>query len=82
MAGVKIPLGRFVATPFVGLTHVIARVAGYTEDGAAGGNVVNPDHTVSATTFNVSLAGVQSPMTTQTVAVPRFTGHSVSIGAA
>ena len=46
----KIPLGRFVATPFVGLTHVTARIAGYTEDGAAGGNVVYPDHTVSATT--------------------------------
>jgi hypothetical protein len=112
--GVKIPLGRFVATPFVGLTHVTARIAGYTEDGAAGGNVVYPDHTVSATTLriggevqttinqltpslrvaynhvlspdsqllNVSLAGVMSPMATQTVAVPRFNGHSVSIGAA
>jgi hypothetical protein len=112
-AGVKIPVARFTATPFVGVTHVIARIAGYTEDGAAGGNVVYPDHTVSATTLriggevqttinqltpslrvaynhvlspdsqllNVSLAGVLNPMATQTVAVPRHNGHSVSIGA-
>jgi hypothetical protein len=29
----------------------------------------------------VSLAGVLNPMATQTVAVPRHNGHSVSIGA-
>lgn len=49
-AGVKIPFAGYVATPFVGLTHISAQINGYTEDGAAGGNIVFPDQTARATT--------------------------------
>jgi hypothetical protein len=40
-------------------------------------HMLSPD----AQLLNVSLAGVLSPMATQAVTVPRFNGHSVSIGA-
>lgn len=111
--GVRIPLGAGInVTPFAGVTHVTAWLDGYTETGAAGGNIVYPDQTVYATTvrvgaelsatinhitpslrvaynhvvspssqlLNVSLAGVLSPMATQAVTVPRFDGHTVTIG--
>jgi outer membrane autotransporter protein len=52
-AGVKFPVNGITATPFVGLTHIIAKLHGYTEDGAAGGNVVYPDNTATATILRV-----------------------------
>jgi uncharacterized protein YhjY with autotransporter beta-barrel domain len=111
-AGLKFLLNGYRVTPFIGLTHIIAEINGYTEDGAAGGNIVYPKHSVSATTLrvggelattinqltpslrvaynhvlspetrllNVSLDGVLNPMATQSVAVPRFDGHSVTVG--
>jgi len=48
-AGLKFAVNGYTATPFVGLTHISAQLNGYIEDGAAGGNVVYPDHRVDAT---------------------------------
>jgi hypothetical protein len=47
--GLKFAINGYTATPFVGLTHISAQINGYTEDGAAGGNIVYPDHRVKAT---------------------------------
>jgi len=52
-AGVKFPINGITATPFVGLTHIAANMRGYTETGAAGGNVVYPDNTATATILRV-----------------------------
>ena len=110
--GAKLKLDAFQFTPFFGVTQSTATIRGYTESGAAGGNVVYPEHAIHATTLryggevsasflgvdpwvrvaynqmldrdpkrvNVSLAGVLSPMATQTILIPTYDRNSVTVG--
>ncbi|WP_198022762.1 esterase-like activity of phytase family protein [Methylosinus sp. LW3] len=49
--GAKLKLDAFQFTPFFGVTQTHATIRGYTESGAAGGNVVYPEHSTYATTL-------------------------------
>jgi hypothetical protein len=48
--GLKYKVDQYNVTPFVGLSHITSKIEGYTETGAAGGNVLYPDTNVSVTT--------------------------------
>ncbi|WP_159727070.1 esterase-like activity of phytase family protein [Methylosinus sp. Ce-a6] len=110
--GAKLNLDAFQFTPFFGVTQTHATIRGYTESGAAGGNVVYPEHSILATTLRygveasasllgvnpwvraaynqaldrdpkrvqVSLAGVLSPMATQSILIPTYDRNSVTVG--
>lgn len=47
--GARLKFDTFEFTPFFSVTHAIADIHGYAEFGAAGGNVVYPDHSAQAT---------------------------------
>ncbi|HEY8066522.1 MAG TPA: esterase-like activity of phytase family protein [Methylosinus sp.] len=49
--GLRLKLDAFQFTPFFGVTQTTATIRGYTESGAAGGNVVYPEHAAHATTL-------------------------------
>jgi hypothetical protein len=64
-AGFKLKMGALRLTPFLGLTYASANIRGFTEIGAAGGNVAYPNQRVNATTvrFGGELATTYNGLT-------------------